>query len=79
MIHRGFFIEALLGSFSLFFLNYSVLRIRDILVQIRIQILGSVPLANGIGYGRSINKHTDPDPDPDADPEHWYIYIILHR
>ncbi len=43
MIHRGFFIEALLGTVSLFFLNYSVLRIRDILVQIRIQILGSVP------------------------------------
>jgi hypothetical protein len=62
-------------------LNYqylAVLVIRDILVRILIQILGSVPLTNrsGCGSGRP-KKHTDPtDPDSDADSEHWYIYIF---
>jgi hypothetical protein len=77
MIHRGFFIEALLGTFSLL-LIYSVLCNREILVRIRI-----------LGFVVSDLWLTDPDADPGGPktcgfgpgcgPEHWYIYIILHR
>jgi hypothetical protein len=58
----------------LFNSNYlSVLGIRDILVRIRMRILGSVLMANrsGCGSGRTKNIRMD--------LELWYIYIIFQR
>jgi hypothetical protein len=50
MIHRGFFIEALLGTFSFFLLEI-------------IQCYGSVTFWYGSGSGRP--KNMDPDPEPE--------------
>jgi hypothetical protein len=47
-------------------LSIAVLQIHDILVWIRIQIRGSMPLTNGSGS-------TNPDPDADPDPSFFII------
>jgi hypothetical protein len=49
-------------TFSLFLLNYSVLRIRDIFVRIRIRILGSVPWRTDLDPGGSKTYGSVPGP-----------------